>query len=63
METVSGMASDLLGAWKEMWKAAWPMFKTALSFCLWVITAIIILPCVFISGTIYPLWEDWGKKF
>ena len=33
------------------------------SFCLWIIAAIFILPCVFVAGNIYPIWEKWGEDF
>ncbi len=33
------------------------------SFCLWVIAAAFILPCVFVAGNIYPIWEKWGEDF
>jgi len=34
-----------------------------LSFVLWVLCAIIILPCVFIANNLYPLWITWGEDF
>ena len=63
METFGDLLKSLLDVWKEMWGAAWPMIKTAVSFSLWVLIAIIILPCVYISTVIYPAWEKWGEKF
>ncbi|MEI8328179.1 MAG: hypothetical protein WCG02_03530 [Candidatus Taylorbacteria bacterium] len=29
---------------------------------LWFASAVIILPCVFVAGTIYPKWVDLGEK-
>ncbi len=34
-----------------------------ISFILWVVVAIIVLPCVFVAGNIYPKWEKWGSEF
>jgi hypothetical protein len=35
----------------------------AVSVTLWAATAVIILPCVFVAGTIYPKWVEWGEGF
>lgn len=34
-----------------------------LSFILWILAAVFILPCVFVAGTLYPLWTEWGEDF
>ncbi len=34
-----------------------------IGFILWIIAAIIILPCVFVAGNIYPKWAEWGEEF
>ena len=47
----------------EIWKLLWPMVTTAVSFILWVLAAVIIMPCIFVAGTIYPMWEKWGENF
>jgi hypothetical protein len=28
---------------------------------LWAISAVIVLPCAFVTHFFYPIWEDWGK--
>lgn len=33
------------------------------SFVLWVITFILIMPCMFVATVIYPRWEKWGEDF
>lgn len=33
-----------------------------ISFLLWCLLAILVLPCVFIAGNIYPLWVEWGEE-
>ena len=63
MEIIGGAFRALIDVWKEMWKGGMPMIGIALSFSLWVLSAIIILPCVYVSGVLYPLWEKWGEKF
>lgn len=34
-----------------------------ISFILWALVGIIVLPCVFIAGNIFPMWSDWGEEF
>jgi len=63
MEDIGAIFTALWGVWTEMFKAVFPMFRVAVSFLLWVFSAILILPCVFIAGTFYPLWEKWGEEF
>ncbi len=33
------------------------------SFLLWVLTGLIILPCVFMASVYFPKWEKWGEGF
>ena len=55
---------------KEVFKAIGDMFAAMIGvlpkvihFVLWVLSAIIILPCVFVAGNIYPAWIKWGEEF
>lgn len=34
-----------------------------IKFIVWALLAIIILPCVFVAGSIYPWWVEWGEEF
>lgn len=34
----------------------------ALGFIVWILCGIIILPCVFIAGNLYPVWVKWGDE-
>lgn len=34
-----------------------------ISFILWALAGVVVLPCVYISGVLFPLWEKWGEKF
>lgn len=38
-----------------------PAVGKLLSVLFWGICGAIILPCVIISGVIYPMWEKWGE--
>ncbi len=44
-------------------KSLLAVLPKAFMFVLWVACAFIILPCVFVAGTIYPAWADWGEGF
>ena len=43
--------------------ASMDFFFKAIKFVIWGLLAIIILPCVFVAGTIYPVWVEWGEDF
>ena len=54
----------------EFFKAIGDMFVAVIgvlpklfNVALWALSAIIILPCVFVAGTIYPQWIKWGEEF
>ena len=38
------------------------IFK-GISFIIWLVLGILILPCVFVAGHIYPMWAEWGEGF
>jgi hypothetical protein len=62
----SNIIGELFGALWEVWKEMWGIFISiapkALSFILWVLCGLIILPCVFIAGNFFNKWTDWGEK-
>ncbi len=50
----------------EMFKALKGVFSglpKLIHVILWGLSAIIILPCVFVTHFFYPMWEEWGKEF
>lgn len=47
----------------EMIGAFFAVLPKIISFILWVLLAIIVLPSVFIAGNIYPTWVEWGEDF
>ena len=53
--------TGLLGVWKEMFSFVWGILPKLISVGLWGISALIILPCVYISGVLYPKWVEWGE--
>ncbi|MCX6715497.1 MAG: hypothetical protein NT077_00585 [Candidatus Taylorbacteria bacterium] len=58
--TVFGALFSLFG---EMIAAFFAVLPKIISFILWVLVAIVVLPCVFVAGNIYPKWADWGENF
>ena len=52
---------SLLAVWGEMWSAFIEILPKVISFILCVLTAIVVLPCVFVAGEIYPKWVEWGE--
>ena len=61
------MFGDAIGAlfklWGEMFLAILAVLPKVIKITLWILSAAIILPCVFIAGTIYPKWVEWGEDF
>ncbi len=55
--------SEIFEVLGEMLSAIWKVIPGAVSFILWVAAAFIILPAVFIAGTLYPAWVEWGEDF
>lgn len=60
MEIISEMISGIWGAIMQIAKAMGPGIKLMVSLTLWVLSALFILPCVFVANTLYPKWEEWG---
>ncbi len=47
----------------EIIETIWEILFKAIKFLLWVLVGVLVLPCVFVSGILYPKWEKWGEKF
>lgn len=63
MEIVGQIAKSFFDVLSEMLSAVFGALPKIFSFSLWILSGIFILPCVFISGSIYPKWEKWGEGF
>lgn len=62
MEMIEQMASSLWDVWSEMWNMLMEVLPRAFYFILWILSAIFILPCVFVAGVLYPKWLDWSEN-
>ena len=62
-ESKGGFFGEFFKVIGEMIGAFFAVLPKVLGFILWVISAIIILPCVFVAGNIYPFWVKWGEDF
>jgi len=47
----------------EMMGALLTVLPKIISFILWVLVALIVLPSVFIAGNVYEKWVEWGESF
>ena len=57
---ISTLFSTLWEVWKEMASALWAIVSKLLKLSLWILSGIIIVPCVYIAGSLYPMWQEWG---
>ena len=55
--------SELIKVWGEMFSHIMEIMPKVIHFTLWAVSAVIILPAVFIAGTLYPMWVEWGEDF
>ncbi|OHA16920.1 MAG: hypothetical protein A3C79_01155 [Candidatus Taylorbacteria bacterium RIFCSPHIGHO2_02_FULL_45_28] len=62
-ETFSGLFSVIWEICKEMASVFFGFIPMALHFIFWVLAGIVILPCVFVAGNLYPKWVEWGEDF
>jgi len=63
MSSFGDLFIELLSIWKEMLSAFFGVLPKVISVFLWILVAMIVLPCVFIAGNIYPKWIEWGENF
>ena len=61
MEAVSSLFGTLWEVWKEMATVFWEVGLKLFHLSLWIISGIIILPCVYVAGSLYPMWQEWGE--
>ncbi|MDE2038112.1 MAG: hypothetical protein KGI69_02725 [Patescibacteria group bacterium] len=63
METVGDLLKGLVGIWVDMFFAILSVFPKFIKLVIWLLLALLILPCVFVAGTVFPAWEKWGEQF
>ncbi len=63
MEQFENAITEILGLIWEMISAIGSAIPAVLKFLVWVLLAIIVLPCVFVAGHIYPWWVEFGEDF
>lgn len=62
MEIITEIATALWNVWMEMFDIAKEFSLRAFKLTIWIICGIFILPCVYISGILFPMWTDWGES-
>lgn len=62
LSMVAGLFGELWTVWKGMFSFFLELFKRFFVLFLWILCGIIVLPCVFVAGTFYPKWSEWGEK-
>jgi hypothetical protein len=60
---MSALTHALIEAFKEMMSVALEVVPKVLHVCLWAITGVFILPCVFVANHFFPKWVKWGEDF
>ena len=60
---ITELISSFFALLGEMFSAFVEFAPKVFSFLFWILAAVFILPCVFVSGVIYPMWEKWGEDF
>lgn len=62
-----GAASEIFGmlwsVWKEMFGVVFSILPKVIFFTLWILSGIIIMPCVLVANHIFPAWSEWGGGF
>lgn len=63
LEGIGQLFKTLWSVWAEMFTALLGILPKLVSFILWVLAAVIILPCVLVSNHYFPKWVEWGEGF
>ena len=61
-EIFTEILGGLWGVWKAMFSDLIAFLPRVFSFVMWVLLAVLVLPCVFVAYHIYPIWTDWGEN-
>ena len=60
---ITEIGTVLKGILKEIWSFLAEMIPRAIKFLIWLFAGMIILPCMYVAGHLYPKWMDWGDNF
>jgi hypothetical protein len=63
MEVVGEIFKHFFGLLWEMISGMLSMVPKAISLFLWILAAMLVLPCVFVANAVYPKWVEWGEDF
>ena len=62
-EALSEMLAGLWEAGMEILAAIYEFLtETFIPFAFWTLIGILVLPCVYVAGNIYPQWVEWGEN-
>lgn len=62
-EMISSLFSVFWEIVSEVFSVIFAAIPKIISFTLWALAAVIILPCVYIAGNWFPKWTEWGEGF
>lgn len=54
--------NEIIGGITELLSQTFGFSIKFLNVLFWAIAGALILPCVFVAGNIYPMWEKWAEK-
>jgi len=63
MHNLGEFLKSFVNIWVEIFFAILSVLPKFIKLFIWFILALVILPCVFVAGTVYPAWEKWGEDF
>lgn len=63
MEALEAEIGHVFKVFSEMFSAFFGVLPKVFSLCMWVLTAVFVLPCVYVAAHIYPKWVEWGENF
>lgn len=66
MEVLEKIIGEIFGlvliAVKGLFTQGIPFIFKFINIILWAMVGAIILPMVFVSGNLYPVWEKWAEN-
>lgn len=62
-EAIVDLFKGLWGVWTEMFSAVFEVLPKLLRFLVWALCGVLILPCVYVAGNLFPKWTEWGEEF